>query len=113
MSMNLRHAAALALVSWYLMVPPWTAGHDGRPIQPLVADSYAPLSKWATEGSFDSAADCGLTLYRLRCCAGDPLPDRKRADKGSGIKSDDPRLKDSRMKSRDAKVIEVKTQYDS
>lgn len=37
--MNLRHAAALALVGWYLMVPP-----TGRDNQTRNAD--APLSQW-------------------------------------------------------------------
>ena len=47
MSMNLRHAAALALVGWYLMQPPSNSG--GRP------DSKAPLSQWQESGAFDSA----------------------------------------------------------
>jgi hypothetical protein len=49
MSMNLRHAAALALVGWYLMVPPTT--HE-------ILDIKAPLSQWVYEGAFDKADDC-------------------------------------------------------
>ena len=51
-TMNARHVAALALVGWYLMVPPdvfnqrWTIDQD------------APLSKWQMNGSFDSAQNC-------------------------------------------------------
>jgi hypothetical protein len=47
--MNLRHAAALALVGWYLMVPPSTGGK---------LDTKAPLSQWINEGAFDRADDC-------------------------------------------------------
>jgi hypothetical protein len=39
------HAAALALVGWYLMVPP------GR-------EFNAPFKYWLQQGSFDSAKEC-------------------------------------------------------
>lgn len=40
------HAAALALLGWYLMVP-------------LVGgDASAPLSQWRTIDSFDTAQEC-------------------------------------------------------
>lgn len=42
--MKLRHAAVLALVGWYLMVPN--------------TDQTAPLSKWQIANRFDRAADC-------------------------------------------------------
>jgi hypothetical protein len=48
--MNLRHAAALALVGWYLMAPPLNLGG--------IADDKAPLTSWHNEMSFDSARDC-------------------------------------------------------
>ena len=41
--MNLRHAAALALVGWYLMVP---------------LSQGDPIPKWDHYGSFDSASEC-------------------------------------------------------
>jgi len=44
------HAAALALVGWYLMVPP---------IHPnFQFDEHAPLSEWTISSSFDSASGC-------------------------------------------------------
>lgn len=43
--MKFRHAAALALVGWYLMVPPW-------------GKTDAPISKWHNYKPFDSAAAC-------------------------------------------------------
>jgi hypothetical protein len=43
--MNIRHAAALALVGWYLLISP--------------ADKPdAPLSQWHVFKSFDKAAEC-------------------------------------------------------
>jgi hypothetical protein len=48
--MNLRHAAALALVGWYLITPP--SGPAGKP------DFSAPLSEWGQMATFDSAAAC-------------------------------------------------------
>jgi hypothetical protein len=48
--MNPRHAAALALVGWYLLLPPWEGNR--------IADPDAPLSEWTINYSFDSAADC-------------------------------------------------------
>jgi len=46
---NLRHAAALALVGWYLVLPPIS---DGKP------DTSAPLSSWEQWRSFDTAESC-------------------------------------------------------
>jgi hypothetical protein len=55
--MKPHHAAALALLGWYLMVPPrvfvykhWSIDHD------------APLPKWDIYSSFDSAQECELQL---------------------------------------------------
>jgi len=51
--MNPRHAAALALVGWYLMEPPF--GKYGP-------NEMAPLSQWAHPYTFDSARDCESAL---------------------------------------------------
>jgi hypothetical protein len=51
--MKPRHAAALALMGWYLMAPPL------KEVNPnVVFDWNAPISKWIPVDSFDSAADC-------------------------------------------------------
>jgi hypothetical protein len=50
MSMNLHHAAALALVGWYLMVAPPDADY-------LLVTS-APVSKWIILQRFDAAKNC-------------------------------------------------------
>src|SRR5258707_542280 len=53
-SLNL-HAAALALVGWYLMVPP----HIHRNGQVLVGvERSAAIREWEISNSFDTAADC-------------------------------------------------------
>jgi hypothetical protein len=55
MSMNLRHAAALALVGWYLMVaPPDTGTYWNR----LLGTTKRPLNEWSIVASFDSADKC-------------------------------------------------------
>jgi hypothetical protein len=48
--MKLRHAAALALVGWYLMIPSST-------LPPGVAYKE-PLRKWQIVRGFDTANDC-------------------------------------------------------
>jgi hypothetical protein len=90
--MKPRHAAALALVGWYLMLPPLaTSGLD--------VDQNAPLSTWRQGGAFDTARACEVNR-------GDGI---KRLDKANGEKQfpsfyhsflyarcvavDDPRLK--------------------
>ena len=47
--MKPRHAAALALVGWYLMIPPFV-GHRPQP--------EAPLSRWTIYQGFDDAGGC-------------------------------------------------------
>jgi hypothetical protein len=58
--MNPRHAATLALVSWYLMMPPFIKVGPGPrdPSGDRVPDSDAPLGKWFWAGSFDSVDAC-------------------------------------------------------
>lgn len=55
--MKPRHAAALALVGWYLMVPPLTPG--GGPHDILL---HAPLSKWIVGEGYDTKAECESDL---------------------------------------------------
>jgi hypothetical protein len=51
--MTFLHAAALALVVWYLMLPP----RDGAEVT-----IHAPLSRWKIDGSYDSARKCQKQL---------------------------------------------------
>ena len=50
--MKLRHAAALAFVGWYLMMPPTPQDLS------LLADPTPPLSVWFLKQSFDTAKEC-------------------------------------------------------
>jgi hypothetical protein len=61
---NLRHAAALALVGWYLMVPPIAS--NGR------VDANVSLRKWWKFEIFDSAQECRATLLEMK---GSPVTD--------------------------------------
>jgi hypothetical protein len=52
--MNLRHAAALSLVGWYLMISP-----DGPTLNsPITWQPHAPLWQWQIVDVFDTAAEC-------------------------------------------------------
>jgi hypothetical protein len=78
------HAAALAMVGWYLMMPPV---HDGQP------DTQAPISAWKVFRTFDSTAACQEWKLKLETRARragryGPRPDFM------CIASDDPRLKE-------------------
>jgi hypothetical protein len=105
--MNLRHAAALALVGWYLMMPPLKP--DGLP------DKSMPLAQWDTMKSYDSASDCekfrASGEFRTGSCWFDSDPKtgnlepwksedrdhfgiRLRNCEGRCISTDDPRLKE-------------------
>jgi hypothetical protein len=52
--MNLRHAAALALVGWYLMVPPVGKNDDGD----IVIGIVRPFHDWFISRNYDSAEEC-------------------------------------------------------
>ena len=58
--MKLRHAAALALVGWYLMVPPSPSVYT--------VDTKAPISKWIDFVTYESARQCedGLADFRAK-----------------------------------------------
>jgi hypothetical protein len=63
--MKLRHAAALALVGWYLMMPPTS------PPNSFTINEAAPLSKWYLIESFDSAESCKRALAEKGSAASD------------------------------------------
>ena len=95
--MNLRHAAALALVGWYLMIPPRDVNHKVR--------FDWPLNLWTVYKAYDSADQCNKFKEFLQ--EGIDRPETKKkfsfADSLSHdihdsqcIASDDPRLKEPR-----------------
>ena len=57
--MNLRHAAALALMGWYLTVPP-TVGPYRR------LDLRVPVSQWKVVQRFDTATTCEGYLQEMK-----------------------------------------------
>lgn len=96
------HAAALALVGWYLMAPPTYPGANGS----FVTKTAVPLRLWQNIGSYDHVADCEderqalLDLKKTESTfAQEPLQ-VKLSIIGSWssicIATDDPRLKDAR-----------------
>lgn len=94
---NLRHATAVALVGWYLMLAPFNA--ENR------SDDSAPLSKWRTGSAFDSAQACernrAMTLSTIAHVSARGASDKQGKDAlfhdfvvARCIASDDPRLKE-------------------
>jgi hypothetical protein len=84
--MKPRHAAVLALVGWYLLVPPLR--HSGF-------DDSAPLSKWWAYKNFDTAADCANGLEEMSHRSEKYAREHGSKDtshKNRCIASDDPRL---------------------
>lgn len=95
--MNPRHAAALALAGWYLMIPP--TGCSGHP------NPKAPLSEWAVVWTSDEVNTCLIIRDGLKHPTPDTAVDPKRLLTDAGyqgsvtavenaqcIATDDPRL---------------------
>src|SRR6266851_5482863 len=81
------HAAALALVGWYLMMPPWY--NDEK--EPRL---NAPIAAWEILGSYDSADQCMRKLVELANKAFARSTPKERSEFGVNcIATDDPRLK--------------------
>jgi hypothetical protein len=90
-SIKFRHAAALALVGWYLMIPP--VGSDGT------VDTEAPLGKWKISSSYDNARECNDVMLAAQGYMPDsqtgkkgPVTDNPRLLSEACISTDDPRL---------------------
>src|ERR1700730_16749176 len=96
--MKPRHAAALALVGWYLMVPPLVNA-------PYKVDTEAPLASWKPYQAFDTAEECDKYLSSVKAkyknTASAPLGSIKKGTRAFALQmtfaryvsSDDPRLK--------------------
>jgi hypothetical protein len=59
--MKLRHAAALALVGWYLIGPPLKAA-----VKPPMVDWNARVSTWLPMEFFDTSADCQKEIEAVK-----------------------------------------------
>ncbi len=62
-----RHLAALALVGWYLMMPP------DSPKLPHEVDADAPLSRWTIVTSFNDEDTCEKALTGVQNSEQDPI----------------------------------------
>jgi hypothetical protein len=99
--MKPRHAAALALVGWYLLLPP-VLPHSGPaglvPSKQLV-DLRAPIVMWEQWRAFDSASACEkekTRMFRLDSHPGAPdimVEQSVQFVFGRCVSTDDPRLK--------------------
>ena len=88
--MNSRRIAALAIaiLGWYLMIPPRTA-HDH-----VTFDDHAPLASWFVFSAHDAAHECEGAKFLNREAhkqSGDPM--KAALDSAQCIATDDPRLK--------------------
>jgi hypothetical protein len=91
--MRFPHAAALALVGWYLMVPPFSAKDV----------SYdKPLSDWQPVDNYSTKTECEegkrvtvekMTAFFAEAYKIPPTPKLKALQAGKCIATDDPRLK--------------------
>jgi hypothetical protein len=63
-SMKPRHAAALALVGWYLMIPPVFSPMEQHPRS--FNSLSAPPNKWDIWAKFDSESECEKEKEHLR-----------------------------------------------
>jgi hypothetical protein len=102
--MTFHHAAALALVGWYMMVPPLS--HTVR----FEVDYRAPVTAWPIMRSFDNAEGCEdyrsheLEKYRASAATAPtniPQTFSNAILFSQCVASDDPRLRCSATKPRD------------
>jgi len=102
-SMKARHAAALALVGWYLLTPP--VMRKGQiVIGGRLFSEEAPLSLWNNQASFDSATGCEAARHSpesFHAPASVDEKERRWVEENFGtllqyakcVSTDDPRLK--------------------
>jgi hypothetical protein len=99
------HAATLALVGWYLMLPPLQfVGPANDPYSLAIVDGAAPLSRWLPMMTFKTLQECDNFSTRLaRNMRKSVKTERDKRDvetliriwlgKYQCVTSDDPRLK--------------------
>jgi hypothetical protein len=95
--MKANHVVALALVAWYLMVPPLVEA-------PYKIDTEAPLTTWKVYQTFNTAEECKKSLssaqFKYKHTATAPIGTIKRGTRAFAlqmvfaqcVKSDDPSL---------------------
>ena len=86
--MTFRHAAALALVGWYLMLPPPNPRAFGG------VDDDAPIVQWKLFDSYDSAMECKMAAERMVASGDSTGVVEAQLKQARCIATDDPRLKE-------------------
>jgi hypothetical protein len=87
--MKPRHAAALALVGWYLMTAPIENTGSFWSVKRKV-----PISEWSRGEQFDTKEHCETALTEYLAYPPIPLREMKEALAAECVASDDPRLKE-------------------
>jgi hypothetical protein len=86
--MKLRHAAPPMLVAWCLIMPPISQSQQS-------IEKSAPLSRWETIGTYDTAAACTNELAKLTALIAGNITYsliQQRTLAGKCVAADDPRL---------------------
>jgi hypothetical protein len=86
--MKFRHAAALTLVGWYLMIPPIFQNQE--------PDKDAPLAQWKTIDTYQTGAGCRDELAKLTALVAGNInysAIQRRTLDAECVSADDPRLK--------------------
>ena len=81
--MKPRHVAALALVGWYLLLPPLTPNG-----YPSLVDTAQSLTKWQNVGTFDNESDCKRGLKKFAYEASKKPADMAAMTPGQAVQSD-------------------------
>jgi hypothetical protein len=90
--MKPRHAATLALVGWYLMIPPRTGAGDRQTF-----DDRAPLSHWFVFSAHDAAHECeGAKFLNREAHKQSSDPMKAAMDSAQCIATYDPRLEETK-----------------
>ena len=82
--MKLRHAAALLLLGWYLLIP--------SPAMVEARRTGPPLSRWYHLGVYDTKDDCA-NMIATKLAQQQNESERWRYSKAICVDSDDPRMK--------------------
>jgi len=91
-----RHAAALALVGWYLIFPPIVCEKNRPPVQegnattlhqPCEPDASRPISEWTIAVPFDTAEACLQKVQEFQDGTAAKKVGEKAEQKDPGIKN--------------------------
>jgi hypothetical protein len=85
--MKPRHAAALALVGWYLMMPTVNRSAPGSPSR--IMPPGMPLSYWDNASAFDTAESCN-SAREARNKTGKEMLEKMKTDSGRELLQKEP-----------------------